>query len=162
MTRIVGILLCVVVMLCCTSAYSSDLRIEIADYVAEYTDNGDDFVTAVMDIAYEEYGQDPWCWTFIAFYESRWKATVRGKAGERGWVQIHPCHRQRFKDHGLDWNDSEDQLRVGCIMVQERLDAGQSFWSAFSPWTTRKKAWKAYRNQLNLEPGSYNMTEDEQ
>jgi len=137
-------------------ADEDELTNDITAYIEECGYKDDGFVAAVMEVAYGEYEQDPWLWTMIARYESHWKHTVRGAAGERGWIQIHPCHKtKRFTNKGLDWDDPVDQLRVGCTMLQERLDEGKSLWSAYSPWTTRTKAWRTYKTVLQCEPGDH-------
>ena len=145
-------------------ANEDELVNDITYYIEECGYEDDGFVAAVIEVAYGEYEQDPWLWTMIARYESHWNHTVRGAAGERGCVQIHPTHIN-CKTHGftaneLDWSNPRDQLRVGCMMLQERLDEGKSLWSAYSPWATRSRAWRLYKATLECVPGSYCPTDE--
>lgn len=142
-------------LLICLPSFSfadDDLEIQlkrnITNYIVDCGYEPGDFPDAVVDVAYNEFGYDPWIFTMIAFYESHWNPRTVGAAGERGWIQIHPCHNKcsghGVKTNGLSWDNPRDLLWVGCEMVRESMDNGASMYNALSPWTTRKRAWQRY------------------
>lgn len=79
----------------------------------------------------------------MARYESTFNIHALGSAGERGLLQVHPCHRARFAKAGLDWNSARDQVRfAACVMLAPNMDKGLR--AALRPWAVRPRALKEY------------------
>ena len=93
-----------------------------------------------------------WGWQLlasIAHPESHFDIHDRGKAGERGLLQIHPCHRKDFKPAGLDWDSPYDQVLFGATMLAISERKGYTLHRALEPWSVRELAIKEYRRLTN-------------
>ena len=51
-----------------------------------------------------------------------------GNAGERGYLQIHPVHREGMRDRGLRFEDTHDRMRYGYLLWQV---------SRWGPWSCK-------------------------
>jgi len=97
-----------------------------------------------------------WGWQLlasIAHPESHFDIHDRGKAGERGLLQIHPCHRKDFKPAGLDWDSPYDQVLFGATMLAISERKGYTLHRALEPWSVRELAIKEYR-RIRCNSGS--------
>jgi len=102
----------------------------------------------LVDASHE--AQLGWGWRLLAAisrYETGEKFNVkaRGKAGERGLLQVHPIHRQAVKDAGLDYNDPFDCVLYGAVMLAISERKGYNLHRALEPWSVRELAIKEYR-----------------
>ena len=73
---------------------------------------------AIVDIA-PKYGLDPLFVAAIVYKESTFKIKCPGAAGERGLMQIHPCHRKR-----VEWSrmyEIEPNIHAGCAEFARHL-----------------------------------------
>ena len=93
-----------------------------------------------------------WGWRLLASisrYETGEKfcVTARGKAGERGLLQILPSeHKADFAPAGLDWDDPYDQVLFGAaVMLAISERKGYTLHRALEPWSVRECAIKEYR-----------------
>jgi len=105
-------------------------------YIAEV--NGAVDAAAVVALLYEAgtaNGVDPLLLLALARYESRFNIADVGGAGERGLLQIHPCHKRSMKRAGLDFYSEADRLTFACMMMKR---------SGLKPWTVRRRAMKLY------------------
>ena len=104
----------------------------------------------LVDASHE--AQLGWGWQLlasIAHPESHFDIHDRGKAGERGLLQIHPCHRKDFKPAGLDWDSPYDQVLFGATMLAISERKGYNLHRALEPWSVRELAIKEYRRLTN-------------
>jgi len=86
--------------------------------------------------------------TAIAYWETgrTFDIYARGDAGERGLLQLHPCHDDAVIAAGLNPNDSYHQVLYGALMIKWNTDIhGMSLYQALSPWTTRDLAWNTVK-----------------
>jgi hypothetical protein len=88
---------------------------------------------------------DPLLFAALARYESRFDPACVGGAGERGLLQIHPCHKRRMRDAGLDFDSEVDRLSFAASLYKSR---------GLQPWTVRAKAQREYR-RLKAECEKY-------
>lgn len=90
----------------------------------------------------QEYGYqvDPRRLATLAKYESGFRPDARGRAGERGLLQVHPCHRTSMKRMGLDFDNPADVLVYGALLYA---------WNGDKPWSVRAKARKDYERWFN-------------
>ena len=78
---------------------------------------------------------DPLLLAALARFESHYRRNRIGAAGERGMLQIHPCHKKSMKAAGLDFYSEADRLTYACMLYAEQ---------GWKPWTVREKAKKEY------------------
>lgn len=118
---------------------------EIAAYIGSINSNVDSVLVAkfICDAARAQ-GLDPWLLVAVAQFESTYWIEARGGAGERGLLQVHPCHFPRFKAYGCDPENSYDVVRFGAAMMRESLDKGYDLNRTLEPWAVRYKAMKLY------------------
>lgn len=64
----------------------------------------------------------------VAQCESRFNPAAVGHAGEKGILQIHPIHRARMAEAGLDFESEADRLRYAVALWQR---------SSWSPWSCK-------------------------
>jgi soluble lytic murein transglycosylase-like protein len=79
---------------------------------------------------------DPLLFACLARYESHFKDSSIGSAGERGMLQIHPCHKRSMKRLGLNFYSGKERIAYGCILWQAQ---------GLKPWAVRTRAMKDYR-----------------
>ncbi len=70
----------------------------------------------------------------MAGYESTFNVACIGGAGERGLLQIHPCHRKRMSAMGLRYGSEPDRLYFGLLLYS---------WHGLAPWGVRSKVLRA-------------------
>ena len=78
---------------------------------------------------------DPLILLCIARWESRYNVDTTGAAGERGLLQIHPCHKAAMRKAGLSFDSEADRLTFACMLYKAR---------GWSPWAVRGKAKREY------------------
>jgi hypothetical protein len=78
---------------------------------------------------------DPLLLACLAKPESNFNDGAVGRAGERGLLQVHPCHKRSMARLGLDFTDGADRVAYACVL-----------WSAsgLKPWSTRRAAQRDY------------------
>lgn len=86
---------------------------------------------------------DPLLLACIARPESGFDDSCVGAAGERGLLQVHPCHKRAMRAAGLDFADGADRIAFACQLWAAR---------GLLPWTTRRAALRDYRRYCG-EPG---------
>lgn len=79
---------------------------------------------------------DPLLLACLAKPESKFDDGAVGSAGERGLLQVHPCHKRSMAKIGLDFNTGTDRVAYACVL----WDA-----SGLRPWTTRRAAQRDYQ-----------------
>jgi hypothetical protein len=117
---------------------------ELARYIASVNPKVDAYAVAdEFQRAGEMYQLDPWLLASIARYESTFNTKARGRAGERGLLQVHPIHNCS----GLGYTC------CGARILRRRLDEGQDLYTALRPWAVRKRALREYErlNQLRIQ-----------
>ena len=76
----------------------------------------------------------------IARYESTFDPDAIGAAGERGLLQLHPCHCDNVRLAGLDPTKHEDCTLYAAIMLATSIAKGKTLEQALEPWTVGKRA----------------------
>lgn len=78
---------------------------------------------------------DPLLLACLAKPESRFNEGAIGRAGERGLLQVHPCHKRSMARMGLDFMSGPDRIAFACVL-----------WNAqgLRPWSTRRAAQRDY------------------
>lgn len=110
----------------------------MSEFLFEYIEESntsltEEQVTEVVDLLTQT--EDPLRYAAIAKYESTFRVSARGAAGERGLVQIHPCHKGSMRKCGLDFGSEVDR-----IAFAEQLFASRGW----QPWSVRKRATREY------------------
>lgn len=67
----------------------------------------------------------------LAQAESHFDDSAVGRAGERGLLQVHPCHKRAMKKLGLDYLNGAHRVAYACVLWDAR---------GLKPWTTRRAA----------------------
>jgi hypothetical protein len=80
---------------------------------------------------------DPLLLACLAKPESKFDDGAVGHAGERGLLQIHPCHKRSMARMGLDFNNSADRVAFACVLWDG---------SGLRPWSTRRAAQRDHRS----------------
>lgn len=78
---------------------------------------------------------DPLLLACIARPESHFDDAAVGSAGERGLLQVHPCHQRGMQRLGWDFTDGADRVAYACVLWDS---------SGLRPWSTRRAAQRDY------------------
>jgi hypothetical protein len=118
----------------------------VAAYIAECNPRVDSLALARMFVAAEAPGgMDALMMACLARYESGFDTGCTGGAGERGLLQVHPCHRRAMREAGLDFASERDRLAFAQNLYKAR---------GLRPWTVRRRALRDYRSlQHRFAPG---------
>lgn len=97
----------------------------------------------------------------IARYENSGREDKPGAAGERGMLQIHPCHSSTMAGLGLCFRDPDDRLDFAFRMAEAKwklLPEGYAsltpreqadlWWSCFSPWSV---TWNKHAGEVRSD-----------
>jgi soluble lytic murein transglycosylase-like protein len=107
----------------------------IRQYIAQFPDVDAEQVANLLVDAGTANGVDPLLLMCLARYESTFNVADVGAAGERGLLQVHPCHRRAMKRAGLDFYTEADRLAFACRLYNAQ---------GLKPWTVRRRALALY------------------